>query len=330
MRGEMTKVANLKSDLAEVPIAGMTVLILGLGIIYGMGMGTFSLFKSGGPSVAQFLASAIKIPALFLLTLLVTFPSLYVFNALVGSRLNLFAVMRLLIAGMAVILTVLASFGPIVAFFSVSTTSYSFMVLLNVAMCAIAGVLGLAFLRQTLHRLALAHTAHPVTVSTHPATTGTHPAAAGTHPAAADTHPAAADTHPAAADTHPVATDTHPAAADTQPVTTGTHPVTAGTQPVARLTLPVATLKAAALPIPPLPRSQLSPGALDHIEGHILGSHVIGVFRCWTILFALVGSQMGWVLRPFIGDPTMEFTFFRGRDSNFFQAVLEHFLNLFR
>jgi hypothetical protein len=265
LRGEMTKVTTLKSDLAEVPIAGMTVLIIGLGIIYGMGMGTFSLFKSGGPSVAQFLASAIKIPALFLLTLVVTFPSLYVFNALVGSRLNLFAVMRLLIAGLAVILTVLASFGPIVAFFSVSTTSYPFMVLLNVAMCAIAGVLGLAFLRQTLHRLALAGSVTPVT------------------------------------------------APATPPVVTAP-----------------ATSSAAASPVPPLPKGKLPPGALDTIEGHVLGSHVIGVFRCWTILFALVGSQMGWVLRPFIGDPTLAFTFFRGRDSNFFQSVLEHFLNLFR
>ena len=36
---------------------------------------------------AQLFASAVKVPALFFLTLAVTFPSLYVFNALVGSRL---------------------------------------------------------------------------------------------------------------------------------------------------------------------------------------------------------------------------------------------------
>ena len=47
----------------------------------------------------------------------------------------------------------LASLGPIVAFFSASTTSYPFMVLLNVVVFGAAGMLGLVFLLQTLHRL---------------------------------------------------------------------------------------------------------------------------------------------------------------------------------
>ena len=47
------------------------------------------------------------------------------------------------------------------------------------------------------------------------------------------------------------------------------------------------------------------------------------------IVFGLVGAQMGWVLRPFVGNPNLPFTWFRGRESNFFQAVLQTFLNLF-
>jgi hypothetical protein len=245
LRGEMTKVGNLQQSLAEVPIAGMVVLIIALGAIYGIGMGTFALAKAGGPSFAQFVASGVKIPLLFLLTLLVTFPSLYVFNALVGSRLDLMAVLRLLLASLGVTLAVLASFGPIVAFFSVSTTSYSFMVLLNVAVCTTAGVLGLIFLRQTLHRLTL----------------------------------------------------------------------------TATLPRP---------PEPPLRPGTLPPGPLDHPTGQALGSHVRGVFRCWMVLFALVGSQMGWVLRPFIGQPGLPFTFFRPRGDNFFLGVWHHVLNLFQ
>ena len=46
--------------------------------------------------------------------------------------------------------TVLASLGPIVAFFSLSTTSYPFMLLFNVAVFSVSGVLGLTFLLQTL------------------------------------------------------------------------------------------------------------------------------------------------------------------------------------
>jgi hypothetical protein len=33
--------------------------------------------------------------------------------------------------------------------------------------------------------------------------------------------------------------------------------------------------------------------------------------RVWILLYAFVGIQMGWVLRPFIGDPDKPTTFFR-------------------
>jgi hypothetical protein len=48
-----------------------------------------------------------------------------------------------------------------------------------------------------------------------------------------------------------------------------------------------------------------------------------------VIVFALVGAQMGWVLRPFIGNPTMPFVWLRARESNFFQAVFQTIHNLF-
>ena len=106
-------------------------------------------------AVLQTFATMCKVPLLFVLTLLVTFPSLYVFNALVGSRLTLLPVLKLLVASLAVNLAVLASLGPILAFFSMSTPNYSFIVLLNVLLFTIAGTLGLIFLVQTLNRLTI-------------------------------------------------------------------------------------------------------------------------------------------------------------------------------
>jgi hypothetical protein len=35
------------------------------------------------------------------------------------------------------------------------------------------------------------------------------------------------------------------------------------------------------------------------------------MFRIWLILYAFVGIQMGWVLRPFVGNPALPVTFFR-------------------
>ena len=129
LRGEATRPDAIKDGNIDFQCSGLTILVVVLAMIYGACMGSFSLFKELSADIPasdrwmQILASTIKVPALFLLTLAVTFPSLYVFNALVGSRLNLVAMLKLLIASLAVNLAVLASLGPITAFFSVSTAS---------------------------------------------------------------------------------------------------------------------------------------------------------------------------------------------------------------
>ena len=53
------------------------------------------------------------------------------------------------------------------------------------------------------------------------------------------------------------------------------------------------------------------------------------LMRAWLLIYAFVGIQMGWVLRPFVGSPQMRFVWFRPRDSNFFEAVAETLSNLF-
>jgi hypothetical protein len=245
LRGDTTRPDLLREGRIDVPGGGMALMIVLLGALYGLCMGSYSLLKEvpaslqdPSPRSMQLLASAIKVPALFYLTLLVTFPSLYVFNALVGSRLSLLNVLRLLVASLAVNLAVLASLGPIVLFFSISTKSYPFVLLLNVAAFSVAGVLGLAFLLQTLHRMSL-----------------------------------------------PAWTET--------PAPTG------------------------------------DPSALDMPTGQTLGRHTQLVFRCWTVIFGLVGAQMGWVLRPFVGSPALPFEWLRERHSNFFEAVLRAIQSLF-
>lgn len=273
LRGERTRPQSLTERGLDVASRRLVIVITLLCMIYGVCMGTYSLLKEAPPTLAdpngrywQVLASMVKTPALFFLTLIVTLPSLYVFNALVGSRLRLLSVIRLLVASLAVNAAVLASLGPIVAFFSVSTSSHAFIVLLNVAAFAVAGSLGLMFLLQTLHRLTEA-----------PRRTPRHPAEVAAEHAAAATVPSV-----------PVELSS----AD--------------------------PLSLAADHLEPLPE----PSALDMPEGQVLGEHTRTVFRVWIVLFAMVGAQMGWVLRPFIGRPELPFEWFRERQSNFFAAVL--------
>ena len=267
LRGEKTQLTDLRDGTVDVSFPGLASLVAVLGAISGACVGVFALFRDP-PVYQQVIASASKVPALFLLTLLITFPSLYVFNALVGSRLRLIALSKLLIASLGVTVSLTAAFGPIIAFFSVSTTSYSFMVLLNVVVYGLSGVLGLYFLLQTLHRITSLDLMQPEPDSTTP-------------------------------DDFLAATDS-----DEQE------------RREPRSTTP---------PVRPGPPT----GALEPLKGLGLSGHVKTVFRCWVVVFALVGAQMSWVLRPFIGDPDSPFQWFRERGSNFFTAVWNSLLNLF-
>jgi hypothetical protein len=44
-------------------------------------------------------------------------------------------------------------------------------------------------------------------------------------------------------------------------------------------------------------------------------------FQVWVVIYALVGAQMGWILRPFIGAPEMPFQWFRHREANIFVDI---------
>ena len=228
LRGERTRTSAMEGGRFELPLATFIPLAIILGAIYGFFMGWYALARHWGQDnpdgLRQLLASTIKLPALFLLTLVVTFPSLYVFNALVGTRLSFLATLRLLIAAIVVNLAVAASMGTILGFFTLSTTSYPFMVVLNVALLAVAGAVGLGFLLQTLHRLSAMQ--------------------AGDE-----------------------ANPREPSAANT-------------------------------------------------------------IFYIWVVIYGLVGMQMGWLLRPFIGHPGAAFQWFRPRSGNFFQGLFENLQRL--
>lgn len=244
LRGEATQPSALRGGRLEVPTGGLLAVIVLLGMVQGACMGTFGLFKPGGPDVEQFGASALKVPLLFGLTLLVTLPSLYVSNALVGSRLSLRSVVQLLVAALGVMMAVLASLGPIVAFFGVITTSQPFMVLLNVAVFGASGILGLGFLLRTLHRMNLVYEDRP---------------------------------------------DVPPDEVFEPIVEKGPPRVVHGTR----------------------------------------ARQVNTIFRLWVILFGLVGAQMSWVLRPFIGKPGEAFVWFAGRESNFIEGFFRALRELF-
>ncbi|HLF24741.1 MAG TPA: actin-binding WH2 domain-containing protein [Anaerolineae bacterium] len=109
--------------------------------IYGAVMGSTH-------SLLQVISSAIKLPVLFLATLIICAPSLYFFNVLFGSKQSLSQNVALTLTAITVTGVLLLSFAPIVLFFLLTTSQYQFFKLLNVGVFAIAGVTGMVFLVQ--------------------------------------------------------------------------------------------------------------------------------------------------------------------------------------
>ena len=99
-------------------------------------------------SVLQALSSAIKLPVLFLITLIICLPTLYFFNVLFGSRQSLSQSFALILTAITVTAVLLLSFAPITLFFMLTTSHYQFFKLLNVGIFAITGLVGVTFLYQ--------------------------------------------------------------------------------------------------------------------------------------------------------------------------------------
>ena len=157
LRGDATSQSALRFGTMLLPIDKIVVIAIVMAAVHGLCIATFTLVNGTDVIIQRTIATVIKVPALFFLTLLVTFPSLYIFNTIVGSRLTIGEILRLLVATLGVMIAILASFGPIVAFFSISTTNYPFILLLNVTVFVIAGVLGGRFLMRALERVSLSY-----------------------------------------------------------------------------------------------------------------------------------------------------------------------------
>ena len=176
--------------------------------LYGAVMGsTHSLWQT--------LSSAVKLPLLFLATLVVCSPTLYFFNLIFGSNQSLAQNFTLILTAITVTAVLLLSFAPIVLFFLLTTSQYQFFKLLNVGVFTISGFVGVLFLSQGMR----------------------------------------------------VVSDSGK-------------------------------------------------------EGVSARRNVV---RLWILIYAFVGSQMAWTLRPFIGAPSMDFELFRQLGGNFYANVFASF-----
>lgn len=186
-----------------------------MGAIYGAVMGGTNWFQASGAPFGTdalfMIASAVKVPLLFLLTLLIVLPPIYVSSTFVGARASFSQMTTLLLASLAITSIVLASMASVSFFFALTTRGYDFMKLLHVAVFAYAGIVGVFYLIRGFRAIAVGHGAR-------------------------------------------------------------------------------------------MPRF---------------------LFVGWIVLYMFVGTQLGWVLRPFIGHPDLEFELFRPHEGNFYENVFQ-------
>jgi len=111
--------------------------------LYGVLLGaTHSLWQS--------VSSALKLPLLFLATLLICAPVLYVLNSL-GTNQRLSQSIVLVLSSISVTAVLLLSFAPVTLFFILTAPdSYQFFKLINVFFFTISGVMGASCLHQGL------------------------------------------------------------------------------------------------------------------------------------------------------------------------------------
>jgi len=128
--------------LAAKLVHATTSLVV-LGALYGAAAGAYA-----GP--AQAVATAIKLPLLFLGTLAICFPGFFVVQVLVGSRLRLAQVLALVLGALALSAILLATVVPVTAFFLLTGANYYFLTLLHVVIVLGAGLVGMVTLHEGL------------------------------------------------------------------------------------------------------------------------------------------------------------------------------------
>ena len=133
---------DLGAKLRSMILSSLFYLAL-FGVVLGM-----------SHSWQQALMSAVKLPMLFLVTLLICLPTLYFFNLLYGSQLTFQQTTTLMMAAVTITGALSLAFASISLFFWLTIgEQYPILILLNVGILGISSWWGLSFLRQGMRHV---------------------------------------------------------------------------------------------------------------------------------------------------------------------------------
>jgi hypothetical protein len=252
---------------------------------YGAVLGSFH-------SVLMALTSAVKLPLLFLVTLAICLPTLYLFNLVFGARLSIRQSLALVMVALTVTAMLAVAFAPISLFFLITAPDYSFFKLLNVAILALSALVGLRFLTGGMRVLNENGLLAPTPAATPARAVPVQPAEPVLPAALAPDAPLPAG------------------AAHAETAANGTGAV--ATLPQQRVQVPPGHVL---LPIRQT-EAQATPPSMT-------------LLYIWILLFGFVGTQLAWTLRPFFGSPGMDFSLYRDINGNFYAEIFKTIADLF-
>ncbi|MER5702496.1 hypothetical protein ABT023_11180 [Micromonospora sp. NPDC002296] len=316
--------------VADRDLNGLTVRMLassGIALAcYGAVLGAFH-------SVLMALTSAVKLPLLFLVTLAICLPTLYLFNLVFGARLSVRQSLALVMVAITITSMLAVAFAPISLFFLITAPDYGFFKLLNVAILTLSAVVGLRFLTGGMQVLNAHGLLSPTAAAAAPAVTAPAPAAVAPDPAAVGPAPA-----PVAVGANGTAVE---AAAQPAPATVVATPAPVAAMPGAAMpgaVAPGAVAPGAAMPGHPGPGllpAGYPPAQYRHWPEPAVRRPAaerpasMTLLYVWILLFGFVGTQLAWTLRPFFGSPGEKFALFRSIEGNFYAEIIRTIGHLF-
>ena len=150
---ELTPDGARKSD-GRISLRRTASIVMVLGPVYGAAMGAYAWVAGERmllEQIPQMLYSGIKVPLLIAVTVLISLPSFFVINTLLGLRDDLRDSLAAIISAQAGMVMILASLFPLTLFIYVSTShadfSYPLAILTNAAMFGLASFSAQVLLR---------------------------------------------------------------------------------------------------------------------------------------------------------------------------------------
>ncbi|WP_433266246.1 hypothetical protein ACQPWR_02645 [Micromonospora vinacea] len=274
------------------------------------------------------LTSALKLPLLFLVTLAICLPTLYLFNLVFGARLSVRQSLALVMVAITVTSMLAVAFAPISLFFLITANDYGFFKLLNVAILTLSALVGLRFLTSGMQVLNDNGLLAPEAVKAKADEPAHAQAPVQAVPAAVPVGATAVAAPAPGQSAEPVAVPAGAAVAESTAngaVTTAPAPAQVPAQ------LPG---QPAGVLFPPgmLPSGYVAQRPWDGRTARqgepTQRPASMTLLYIWILLFGFVGTQLAWTLRPFFGDPGQDFAFFRSIDGNFYAEILRTIANL--